>query len=292
MKQHLPTAALLGALVITSTDCTSQEERLRQIRYGFRELNLPMQLDNDELALKRDELSNDIAHQKGKPKEPTRIAVDTFMIEQDKAAIEIMNRFAEIWSFTIDHGTMKVTVGDTGIKELQRKFSEMERRFDAANTECHKHADSPPFDYVAPKTVKEAEARCAGLRKIYAAVIPEATSVQRTFASAPARTGGCVSEIDEVSYFATVESSNHKIARQNKDKAQQRCDETLSAMKQESAKCKNLAETSDETDADQTERLACVQEENRLSAIGNTRYAELNATVRRLNAATESEKSK
>jgi hypothetical protein len=62
------------------------------------------------------------------------------MIEQDKAAIELMDRFAEIWSYTIDPDTMKVTVGGTGDKALQHKFAVFERRFDAANDECHKPA--------------------------------------------------------------------------------------------------------------------------------------------------------
>ena len=283
-------AVMSGAVVLTFTSCTSQEERIRQMAFGFRELNLPIQLNNDELALKNDELSNDMAYHEGRRKDMARIAVDTYMIEQDRAAIEIMNRFADIWSYSIDHDTMKVTVGDTGNKDLQRKFSEIERRFDAANDECHKHADSAPYDHTVPKTVKEAEARCASFREIYLAVIPGATSEPHTFASVPGKTGGCVGELEEVSYIATVESSNHKIARQNKDKAQQRCDEALSAMKQEAAKCQKVAASTDETDAGQTERFACVEEEKRLSAVGDVRYAELNAAARHLNAITEREK--
>ena len=208
--------------------------------------------------------------------------MDTYLVEQGRDAVQVMNRFEDIWSYTIDHDTMKGTFG-TGDRELMLKFSEVERRFDDANREC---GDDNP----SPKTVKEAETRCASFRAIYLAVIPGSTSEQRTFASAPRKTEGRVSEIEEVSYIATVESSNHRIARQKKDKAQQRCDEVLSAMKQESAKCKNVAAATDETDGDQTERFACVQGEKRLSAVGDARYRELNATMRRLNAVTESER--
>jgi hypothetical protein len=61
-------------------------------------------------------------------------------------------------------------------------------------------------------------------------------------------------------------------------------------MKQESAKCQKVAASTDETDAGQTERFACVEEEKRLSAVGDVRYAELNAAARHLNAITEREK--
>jgi hypothetical protein len=66
---------------------------------------------------------------------------------------------------------MTIMVGKTGNKELQRKFSEVEMQFDDANAECHKHADSPPYNYIVPKTAKDAEARCAGLHNIYTMVM-------------------------------------------------------------------------------------------------------------------------
>ncbi len=157
---------IFGALVFTLAACTSQEERLRQMRYGFRSLNLPKQLENDELALKNDNLRNDIARQEGRRKDSTRIAVDIFMIEQDRAAVQIMNRFAEFWSYTIDEN-MHVTVGDNGSKEMQRKFAAVEIRLDPAIDECHKRADSSPYNYIVPKTLEEAEARCASLHEIY-----------------------------------------------------------------------------------------------------------------------------
>jgi hypothetical protein len=289
---------LLGAVVLTFCACTSQEEQIRRTSFGFRELNLPKQLENDELALKNDHLSNDIAQRQGKRGDVTRIAVDQFMIDQDKAALELSEKFAEIWSYTIDRDTMKVTVGNNGNKELQAKFGALERRFDDADRECHGERLTDP-ELPAPKTVKEAEARCANLREIYSAVMQSTTastastsvSKGRTFASVPAEPGGCVSEVDEMPYSANVESAAHKLVRQEKDNAQQRCDTILLAMKRESAKCKHVAATTDETDGDQVERAGCVQEEKRLSAIGDARYAELNAAVRRLNAVTESEQT-
>ena len=68
-------AVMSGAVVLTFTSCTSQEERIRQMAFGFRELNLPMQLNNDELALKNDELSNDMAYHEGRRKNMARIEI-------------------------------------------------------------------------------------------------------------------------------------------------------------------------------------------------------------------------
>ncbi|MGA3234899.1 MAG: hypothetical protein ABSG03_01250 [Bryobacteraceae bacterium] len=283
-------AVVFGTVMFMFTACTSQEEQLRKTRFGFRELHLPMELKNAELRLDNDKLE--------KRRNPTKIAVDTYLLQQSRAAVQVMNRFEEVWSYTIDRETMKGTFG-TGDRDLMLKLSEVEKRFDDANRECAaKHADSAPYEFIVPKTVSEVEARCASFRETLTAVMEQPTATEssaptspRIFASAPVESGGCASEIDEVPYSANVESPAHTQARQKKDNAQQRCDNILSAMKQESAKCKNLAATTNETDADQTERVACVKEEKRLSAIGDTRYEELNAAVRRLNAVTESERN-
>jgi len=187
--RHTFLAALIGALVLTFTSsCTSQEEQLRKIGFGFRELNLPTQLKNAQLRLDNEKLE--------RRKHPIKIAVDTYLLQQSTAAVQVMNRFEEIWSYTIDHDTMKGTFG-TGDRDLMLKFSEVEKRFDDATRECDKYADSAPYEFIVPKTVREAEARCASLREIFTAVIGQPTATgssalttQRTFASAPAETGG------------------------------------------------------------------------------------------------------
>jgi hypothetical protein len=92
------------------------------------------------------------------------------MIRQDNAALELMRRFAEIWSYTIDRDTMKVTAGNTGNRELQVHFADVETRFNDANDECHGRRLTD-HKLPRPKTVKEAETRCAALRVIYSAVM-------------------------------------------------------------------------------------------------------------------------
>lgn len=104
-----------------------------------------------------------------------------------------------------------------------------------------------------------------------------------------AESGGCVSDPEETPYSATVESTKYQIARQNKEKAQQRCNKILATMKALHTRCLNVAATTDQSDDDQSSRLACVRDENNAMSAGDARLAELNAAVRRLNAVTKSE---
>src|ERR1700733_6811675 len=111
--RHLLWIPLTGAVVLTLTACTSPEEQLRGIRFAFRELNLPLQLRNAELRLKNDQLEE--------RKNKTRIAVDTYFADQSRAAVQVMKRFEEIWSYTLDQDTMKGRFG-TGDEVLMTKF--------------------------------------------------------------------------------------------------------------------------------------------------------------------------
>ena len=89
--RNLASAVLLGTVVVlTLTSCTSQEEHLRATRFGFRELGLPMQLKTAQLRLETDGLQ--------RRKNATRIAVDTYLVEQGRDAVQVMNRFEDIWS--------------------------------------------------------------------------------------------------------------------------------------------------------------------------------------------------
>lgn len=90
------------------------------------------------------------------------------MIDQDRAAITVADRFAEIWSYTIDED-MKITVGQTGDKKLQDRFSELEKHFDDADDECHKYANSID-PHIPPETLASAKGHCAQLHDIYTAV--------------------------------------------------------------------------------------------------------------------------
>jgi hypothetical protein len=61
LMRHIVAAVAIGAVMLTFSACNSQEEQIRQMRFGFRNLNLLKQLENDELTLKNDQTENDIA---------------------------------------------------------------------------------------------------------------------------------------------------------------------------------------------------------------------------------------
>jgi hypothetical protein len=133
-----------------------KEDLLRTLRFGNRELNLPLRLQNDELGLKNHGLDNDIAQLQGRPedKDLARIAVDRFLIEQDKAAITVANSFAQVWS--------------TGDHELQRKLFDAEKQFDEADKNCHPGSNRASEESSVPAaTLEEAEANCARFHSIY-----------------------------------------------------------------------------------------------------------------------------
>lgn len=99
---------------------------LREIRFGNRELSLPSRLINDKLILTNDGLENDIAHLEGRDQDQdfVRIKIDRLLIDQDKAAIQIAQWFAQVWS-------------NTGNKELQRKLSaDADNQFEDADQKC------------------------------------------------------------------------------------------------------------------------------------------------------------
>jgi hypothetical protein len=131
-----------------------KERLLRKIHFGNRELHLPSQLQNDELQVANDGLENDTARLEGQEQDSARITIDRYLVEQTKAAIQISNSFALVWS-------------KDGDKELQRKLSEAEAQFDIANDNCHPHSESGRVRF---ERLEEAEAACASLHQIYVAV--------------------------------------------------------------------------------------------------------------------------
>jgi hypothetical protein len=141
-----------GGTPPTSAD-KDAEALVRKVRFGNRELALPSALRVDQLQLAGDGLDNDIAQLEGRDKDLARITIDQFVIEHDKAAIQVSNWFAVIWS-------------KTGDKELQDKLRETEKQFDEAQEKCRPHRDKRE----AFETLEEAEAACSGLHEIYRTV--------------------------------------------------------------------------------------------------------------------------
>jgi hypothetical protein len=147
--------AALAQVRQTSTSADKDKETLiRRIRFGNRELNLPSALQNDELEIKNHRLENDIAQLEGREKNLTGIAIDQFLIDQDKAAIQVATWFAVVWSRTDDKG-------------LQEKLSDIEKHFDEAQQKCRPSQDDKRVVFEA---LEEAKAACADLQNIYQTV--------------------------------------------------------------------------------------------------------------------------
>jgi hypothetical protein len=145
-----------------STLESDKESFLRRIRFGNRELNLPSRLRNDELELKYRGLENDIEPEvRSEGRDLERITVDQFRLDQDKAAIKVGNWFAQVWS-------------NPGDKELQRKLSDVEKRFDKADGRCRPRSDaSDRFgdETTAPtNALEETAANCADFNELYSMV--------------------------------------------------------------------------------------------------------------------------
>jgi hypothetical protein len=111
-------------------------------------------LQNEELDLTNDELSNKLAQLEGRELESARITIDGYLVEQSKAAIQVSNWFAQVWS-------------KDGDKQLQRQLAQDEAQFDEANNACHSLSDGAEVRF---ERIEDAEAACARFRELYVSV--------------------------------------------------------------------------------------------------------------------------
>ena len=147
-------AAHLGlaqGLPSTSKRVAEREGISRKLRFGYRELNLPSALQNDELRLQNHELDNEIAVREGRDIDMTAVTIDLFFIEQDKAAIQTAAWFSQVWA------------GD-GDMELQHTLSPSEAKFDDAFKTCHATRGK------TTDTLAQTQIDCASLHDIYVTV--------------------------------------------------------------------------------------------------------------------------
>jgi len=156
MSKNMIALIFMTAALVTLPGMAQTEEDARIIRFGFREIS--PKLGNDEMRLKIQVLKNRNAQLERRPDDIdlVRIAVDRYLIEQDKDAIKVSNWFAQVWS-------------DTGDKELQRKLSDIEKQFDEADRKCH-HNDKELDDSTVSVTLATTNANCVDVHKIYLVV--------------------------------------------------------------------------------------------------------------------------
>ena len=94
-----------------------------------------------------DGLDNQIAKLEGGSPNPSIIALDRFVIDQDKEAIQTANKFAQIWF-------------GSGDKRTQTRLIDAELEFDAAVKRC------VPTNDAATATLEEYRSNCIDLHKI------------------------------------------------------------------------------------------------------------------------------
>jgi hypothetical protein len=70
----------------------------RKMRFGNREIDLPLRLENDELLLELHTSENHTAQLEGMETDAIKLSIDRFLVDQDKAAIATANSFAQVWS--------------------------------------------------------------------------------------------------------------------------------------------------------------------------------------------------
>jgi hypothetical protein len=144
MKAHLP-LALFGAIIIL-VGCVSQEERDAQTRHDFRDLNLQLQLENDNLRVKNDKLDIDIAKLQGKRHGSVKLQLDKYDVETTERTIAISNY---LYRAILQPGKSEPL-------RLRTKLLEMDKRLERIADACHAGT-------LAAKTLADAESACAEL---------------------------------------------------------------------------------------------------------------------------------
>jgi hypothetical protein len=144
MKTH-PLSALFGVIVILS-GCVSQEERDAKLNHDVRDLNLPLQLENDNLRVKNDQLDIDIAKLQGKRHASVKLQIDQYVVETTERAIAVSNYVYRALS----------QPDKSEPPERRAKLLEVEKRLDRIAEACHAGA-------LAAKTLADAQSACADL---------------------------------------------------------------------------------------------------------------------------------
>jgi hypothetical protein len=139
-----------------STTIEADKQRLlRTINFGNRELLLPLQLHNDELAITNDKLDINNSKLEDRTPDTGRLVIDQYELEESKATIELATTFAQVWSMG-------------GDPDLQGQLAEFDRKLDDANQKCHPEHDAQhPVTF---ETIEDVQTACSDLNALNVAV--------------------------------------------------------------------------------------------------------------------------
>lgn len=147
IKKAVNADARVGANVRSGYSAEDEEHDNRRVRFGWRELNLPSQLRNDELQVKADELKIEISRLRGHLLNSKQLVLHRYLVEQDKLAIRISNKLAQIWL-------------GSGNESAQVVTAEIEQQFDTYVERC-----IPPHSE-ANMTMESLKRSCTNLHQI------------------------------------------------------------------------------------------------------------------------------
>ena len=146
MTMCAPLKVPLGVLAVILAGCASQEERAAKINHDFRDLNLPLQLEVDNLRVKGDKLDIENARLEGKRHGSVRLSIDQYAVETTERAIAIS-----------DYIYRGISQPEASTSPASRaKLLNLDKRLDEITEACHKGV-------VGANTLAEAQNACAAL---------------------------------------------------------------------------------------------------------------------------------
>jgi len=158
--------SFVGASAQVSTTERDEQHLLRRIRFGDRELHLPQQLENDELAVTNDKLEVKIANLEYREPDTDRALIDQYVADQTKAAINDAKVFAQMYHLS------SIPV---------RELVELDGKFDDADEKCH--ARDAEQHLVVFTSMAEAQSACSDLQAISSAITSHHIATPQAWAS-------------------------------------------------------------------------------------------------------------
>lgn len=136
---------------IKSAHDIDERALLRTINFGNREIHLPLQEKNDQLALENALLESHIAKLNDEEQDQTRIQIARYFAAMSKDEVRASNLFAWTWS-------------PAGSEKNRQQLEEGESNFDDASRKCHERNDDGKK--VVFTSLLEAQAACSELASI------------------------------------------------------------------------------------------------------------------------------
>ncbi len=163
-------ALLILSFVVASAQAPSAEldekRLLRRIRFGQRELYLPLQLENDQLTVTNDKLDITIANLEGREPDTDRVLIDQYLADQTKATINDAKVFAQMYHLS---------------RNPVHELVELDDMLDNADEKCH--APDPDKHLAIFNRLADAQLACSDLEAISSAISSQQIAIPQVWVS-------------------------------------------------------------------------------------------------------------